>query len=427
MKNTAEKPELLIPAGDFDKLKTAFHFGADAVYAGMKQFSLRANSRNFDREMLSEAVEYTHKLGKKIYIAVNIYFTPGQAEEYKEQLQFLQEIKPDGLIISDMGGVYLAKQYAPDIPIHLSTQANTTNQYAARFYQDNGIGRIVTARELSLKDISLIKKETGIQIESFIHGAMCIAYSGRCLLSSYMTRDKLGIRENEQKKKVRSANQGDCSHSCRWEYLLIEKSRKNQQFDINEEQEGTYILSSKDICMIDYIQELIEAGVNSFKIEGRMKSLLYISSITRAYRQAIDVLFDPSVPYDREAIEKELNIVSHRDFCTGYYFDSPREEAHLTGNIMYTRKTRLAALVEKVTRTETLLKVYNTITLGTRLELIAPDMKTIPIGSIKLYDKDKKAVEFAHHSTQTSIELFDKEGKPVIPAQFDILRMEYEF
>lgn len=425
---TIKKPELLAPAGDLEKLKVAFHFGADAVYTGLKQFSLRANSRNFDNESIIEGIEYTRKLGKKLYIALNIYFTPDQTADFIKQLKFINKIKPDGIIISDPGAIYLAKEHAPDVPIHISTQANTTNQYAAKLYAQLGAERVVTARELSLQDIATVKRESGLEIEAFIHGAMCISYSGRCLLSSYMTDNNLGMRPGEESKKVRSANKGDCAHSCRWEFILKEKSRAEQNYEIEEDESGTYILSSKDICMIDYVKELIEAGIDSFKVEGRMKSVLYISSIIRAYRRAIDAYYDNSISYNRDEIEKELNIVSHREFCTGFYFDSPIDQANLTGNIMYKRDVRLAALVKgPATGKRLCLKLYNSIKESDRLELIGPNMRTIEVAGLKLFDKDGNRVEKAGHMKDAFIELYDNEGEIIEAMPLDILRMEHEF
>jgi len=248
-----QKPELLSPAGDIEKLKVAFHFGADAVYAGLTDFSLRAKSKNFNFEEIEEAVNYTHSIQKKIYITLNIYFTPDQTEELINTLKTLNSMKPDGLIISDLGALYLAKLYAPDIPIHISTQANTTNQYAVKQYEELGAKRVVLARELSLNDIKRIKNNTKCELEAFIHGAMCIAYSGRCLLSAYMTHPDLGKRKDIESTEIRSANKGNCSHSCRWEYSLKEKTRGEQEYSIEEDITGTYVFSSKDICMIEII------------------------------------------------------------------------------------------------------------------------------------------------------------------------------
>ncbi|MCK4798561.1 MAG: U32 family peptidase, partial [Spirochaetes bacterium] len=360
MKNIKlNKPELIAPAGDLEKLKVAFHFGADAVYAGLTNFSLRMKTKNFNESEIKEAIEYTHNKRKKIYIPLNIYFTPDQIDGLINYIKLLHGLKPDGIIISDMGALSLVKQYAPNIPIHISTQANTTNQFAAKLLKTLGANRIILARELSLMDISQIK-DIDITLEAFVHGAMCIAYSGRCLLSAYMTHPQLGKRKDIETSEIRSANKGNCAHSCRWEYILKEKTRGEQEYIITQDLNGTYVFSSKDICMINHIHELVKAGIQSLKIEGRMKSILYISSIVRAYRQAIDHWADPSVSYDKDVIDKELNIVSHREFCTGFFFEKPMQNANTTKGGVYKRKIRLAALVIGIKKERAILKVYNT-------------------------------------------------------------------
>jgi len=428
------KPELLAPAGDFEKLKVAFHFGADAVYTGLKEFSLRANTKNFDNKEIEDAINYTHNLGKKIYLALNIYFTPDEADTFAEKLKFIETLKPDGIIISDLGALYLAKKYSPSIPIHISTQANTTNQYAVKMYKELGASRVILARELSLSQIELISNEVpDIELETFIHGAMCISYSGRCLISSYMTKDGLGKRLKEEAEEIRSANKGDCSHSCRWEYILKEKTRAEQNYTIEEDDKGTYILSSKDMCMIDNIGDLVKSGIKSFKIEGRMKSILYISSIVRAYRQAIDNYFDKNIPYNRIHkvlrihIEDELNIVSHREFSTGFFYYSPMKDANITVTPAYKREKRLAAMVEDVKNDRAVLKIYNTINPTSQIEYVGKNMLTIKVGKISLYDKDGNVVEKANHSQYIEADIFTTDGEKINYQQFDILRMESDF
>ncbi|MCG8569603.1 MAG: U32 family peptidase [Spirochaetes bacterium] len=418
--------ELLSPAGDFEKLKVAFHFGADAVYVGLQSFSLRANSRNFDHDEFLEAVQYTHFLKKKIYAALNIYLMPDQTEEYIKELKFIASSGCDGLIISDLGAMELAKQYAPEIPIHVSTQANTTNQYAALVYEKLGAHRLVMARELSLKQIRQIHDNTRIELEAFIHGAMCISYSGRCLLSAYMTHPDLGLKKGAKSEQVRSANQGDCVHSCRWEFILKEPSRPDQDYTISEDDQGTYILSSQDICMIDHLEKIVDAGITSLKIEGRMKSILYISSIVRAYRNALNHLSNPDIEFNRDLIEKELNMVSHRKFCTGFYFDHPQDKALITDSQMYHRNVRLAALIVKGGK-KNQLKLYNSIKTNDLLELIGPDMKTVPIGKIQLFDENQQLLDIAHHHQQITAIFYDQQGKIIIPQEYDILRMEHQF
>ena len=301
--------ELLAPAGDLNKLKTAFHFGADAVYVGGSAFSLRANAKNFGEDELKEAVEYTHSLGKKIYVAVNIFAFNDDFEELEKYFVFLQSIKVDAVIISDPGVIYICKKVAPSLDIHLSTQANTTNKYSARFWADNGVKRIVLARETKMEDIKGIREllPSDVEIEAFVHGAMCISYSGRCLLSNALTG--------------RSSNRGDCVQACRWEFEFYEKNRKGSPLTITEDEKGTYILNSKDLNMIEHIGELIKGGVYSFKVEGRMKSPYYVASVINAYRKAIDLYYKNPTNYKpTQDLIDELFKNSHRDYTTGFYF-----------------------------------------------------------------------------------------------------------
>ncbi|MDE7337350.1 MAG: U32 family peptidase, partial [Clostridia bacterium] len=301
--------ELLAPAGDMEKLKTALHFGADAVYVGGSKFSLRANAKNFEEAELAQAVEYTHRLGKKIYVAANVFANNADFDGLKEYFISLKEIGVDAVIISDPGVLALCREVAPDLEIHLSTQANTTNKYSAKFWAEQGVKRIVLARETPMKDIREIREflPQNIEIEAFVHGAMCIAYSGRCLLSNALTG--------------RASNKGDCVQACRWEYSIVETNRGGQPLTIGQEERGTYLLNSKDLNMIEHIGELAEAGVYSFKIEGRMKSPYYVASVVNAYRQAIDLYYkdgkDAKLP---ASLIDELFKNSHRDYTTGFYF-----------------------------------------------------------------------------------------------------------
>ncbi len=307
-----KKTELLAPAGDMNKLKTALHFGADAVYVGGSAFSLRANAKNFDDQMLKEAVEYTHSVGKKIYVATNILAKNQDFDKLGDYFRYLYEIGADAVIISDPGVMMVCKEYAPHIEIHLSTQANTTNKYSAKFWADQGVKRVVLARETSMADIKEIREflPSDIEIEAFVHGAMCISYSGRCLLSNALTG--------------RASNRGDCVQACRWEYQIVEANRGGQPLTIGQEgDKGTYILNSKDLNMIEHIDELIENGVYSFKIEGRMKSPYYVASVVNAYRKAIDSYYaNPTEYKPSEKLVSELYKNSHRDYTTGFYYDS---------------------------------------------------------------------------------------------------------
>ena len=303
-----KKVELLAPAGNFSKLKTALYYGADAVYVGGKNFSLRAFSDNFSFEELKEAVLYTHNLGKKIYVTVNVYAKNCDFESLKTYLPYLYDIGVDGVIVSDPGVIYIAKQVAPKLELHLSTQANTQNKFSAKFWEEQGVKRIVLARELSLSEIKEIKDElNGTELEAFIHGAMCISYSGRCLLSGYLTG--------------RDGNRGECVQACRWNYAIKEVNKEESYYPIEEDERGTYILNSKDLNLLDYIGEMIYSGVNSFKIEGRMKGEYYLATVINAYRRAIDEYYKVGSTYKNNPLyQAELKKTFHRAFTTAYAF-----------------------------------------------------------------------------------------------------------
>ena len=298
------KPELLAPAGSFDKLKTAFHFGADAVYMGGKNFSLRSYAENFDREQMKQAIDFAHSLGKKVYVTVNIFPSNRDFGELEDYMKYLQFVKADAVLLTDPGLIALTKKVAPELPVHISTQANVTNAYTARFWQEQGAERVVLARELSLPEIKEIKdKCPGLQIECFVHGALCISYSGRCLLSSYLTD--------------RDSNRGECVQACRWKYKLIEESRTDP-LEIEEDERGSYILNSTDLNMISHIEDLRNAGIDSFKIEGRMKTVYYVANVVNAYRRAID-LQNPTKE-QIELLEQETYKCKNRGYSTGFYY-----------------------------------------------------------------------------------------------------------
>ncbi len=300
------KIELLSPAGDMSKLKTAFYFGADAVYIGGKHFSLRALAGNFTDEEIIEAVEFAHKLGKKVYVTVNIFGRNDDIEQAEKYFKFLESANIDGAIISDTGLIYLARQVAPSLPINLSTQANTLNYKTVEFWQKQGLKRVILARELSLDEIAEIKnKVPEMEIETFIHGAMCISYSGRCLLSDYRTG--------------RSSNRGECVQACRWQYEIREKDSECGFMEMQEDERGTYIMNSKDLNLLDYIDDLAKAGVCSFKIEGRMKSEYYLATVVNAYRRAIDAYYELGEKYKENPLyQEELKKTAHREFTTAY-------------------------------------------------------------------------------------------------------------
>ncbi len=394
-----KKPELLMPAGNLDVLKTAFRFGADAVYVGGDMFSLRAKAHNFSNEELACAVEYTHFIKKKIYVTVNITAHNSDIEELKEYLTFLESIRPDGFIISDPGVFDLAVKYAPSVERHISTQANNVNYLTYNFWYKQGAKRVVSARELTLNEIKEIRANIpeDMEIESFIHGAMCISYSGRCLLSNYFTG--------------RDANLGECTHPCRWKYYISEETRPGEFFPIEENDRGTYIFNSKDLCMIDHIPEICDAGIDSLKIEGRMKTALYVATVARAYRNAIDTYFENRERY-RENIPiylEEISKCTNRMFTTGFYFGKPSNESMVYGESTYVKDfvylgTLLNTETDKVCNTECTrceLIQKNKFSKGDEIELLSPgnlDIKTCKV--LKITDEDGKEMESCPHASQ---------------------------
>ncbi len=304
--------ELLAPAGSFEKLEIAIHYGVDAVYLAAKEFSLRNFSENFTLDELQQAVQFAHRQGVKVYLACNIYARNDEQDAIVDFLKTLGEIGPDAIIVADSGIFMLAIELLPQIPLHISTQANTTNYQSALFWQKLGAKRINLARELSLKEINEITQRCDLDIEAFVHGAMCISYSGRCLLSSYMTN--------------RDSNRGMCSHPCRYEYAVVEEHRPGQYMPIAEDSRGTYIFNSKDLCMIEHIPEMIQAGIVSLKIEGRVKGINYLGPTVKIYREAIDTYFaNPAAYRVKEDWRKELSKTNFRGYCTGFYFGDPQQ------------------------------------------------------------------------------------------------------
>ncbi len=372
-----KKPELLIPAGNLDTLKTAVIYGADAVYIGGESFSLRAKADNFDRESMTEAIAFAHQHGVKVYVTVNIFahnYDLDAASAYFEELKVL---KPDALIISDPGLFAMARHIVPEIDIHISTQMSTSNYEAFLFWQQLGAKRVVNARELSLKELKEIRAKIGpeLEIESFVHGAMCISYSGRCLLSGFMTG--------------RSANQGACTHPCRWNYAVVEEKRPGEYFPVEEDERGTYIFNSKDLCMIEHIPELVDAGIDSFKVEGRMKTALYVAAAARVYRRAIDDYFrDPevyrkSVPFYKEEISK----CTYREFTTGFYFGKPDSSAQIYDNNTYVRNyTYLGTTEEVLPDGGIIIEQKNKFCVGDEIEILKPDCSSEKVRVLGIKD-----------------------------------------
>ena len=389
--------ELLAPAGTFLKLKTAFKFGADAVYFAGKKFGLRAFAGNFEDDEIEKAVNYAHSLNKKVYITVNILAHEADFDGLKEYIEYLDKIGVDAVIVADVGIIKLIRDVAPNLDIHVSTQANVTNSYSAKFFQDMGVKRIVLARELSIEEIKKIHEAVpDIELEAFVHGAMCISYSGRCLLSNYFTG--------------RDSNRGACVQACRWEYTITEKSRQGQQFPIEEDERGTYILNSKDLCMIKHLKELEEAGVCSFKIEGRMKSEYYVACTVNAYRRALN---------GEDVDISELEKSSHRLFTTGFYFGEKDKECFTSSSPVQTHEF-MALVLEDAKDGYVKIEQRNRFKVGDTLEVLSPDEnfnKKIKVTEIKnlkgeLIDDAKKVQEVLYLRTELDL----KEG--------DILRAE---
>ncbi|RKD27908.1 putative protease [Caminicella sporogenes DSM 14501] len=393
------KVELLAPAGDLEKLKYAIIYGADAVYIGGQTFGLRTSAKNFSFEEMNEGIKFAHDRGKKVYVTLNIIPHNDDLRQLPEYLKKLSTMDIDAVILSDPGVLMYVREHAPNLEIHLSTQANNTNFMSANFWYKQGVKRIILARELSLKEISEIRKNTpeDLELEAFIHGAMCISYSGRCLLSSYMAN--------------RDSNRGECAHPCRWKYYLVEEKRPGEYIPVFEDEKGTYFFNSKDLCMVNYIPELIKAGLSSLKIEGRMKSIYYVANTVRVYRKAIDDYYKLGENYkiDPEWIE-ELGKVSHRKFTTGFYFGRPNEEAQLYASSSYIRDYDFLGIVldyDESTGYAT-IEQRNRMFKGDFIEIIGPDYKLIKQKINVMLDDKGHEIDVAPHAQQKIKILMDK-------------------
>jgi|AntRauTorcE11897_2_1112592.scaffolds.fasta_scaffold00001_245 putative protease len=384
-----KKIELLAPAGNKSKLKTALLYGADAVYFAGKRFGLRAYAGNFDQDNLKEQVEYIHALNKKAYITLNILAHNLDFNGLKEYVEYLQEIKVDAVIVADLGIARFVKEHAPNVDLHISTQANITNKYSAKAFVDLGAKRLILARELSLKEIKEIKEylPEEIELETFVHGAMCMAYSGRCLLSNYLTN--------------RDANRGACAQPCRWEYTITEKNRQGEKFEINEDERGTYILNSKDLNFIKHLDELAKVGVTSFKIEGRMKSEYYVATVVNAYRRAIDILNKDVNNYKApEDLIKELEKASHRNYTTGFYYKDENPN-NLKNSAPKASHKFIALVLEDTKDGYTLVEQRNKFELQETLEVLSPtENLNKKIKIVELLNEDQEQVEVANQVQQ---------------------------
>ena len=385
------KLELLIPAGSLDVLKTAVIYGADAVYLGGEAFGLRAKAKNFTNEEIKEGIAFAHERGAKVYITANILAHNADLPGVEKYFEELREIGPDALIISDPGVFAIAKRVLPDMELHISTQANNTNYGTYLFWYQQGAKRVVSARELSLAEIKEIRENIpeDMEIESFIHGAMCISYSGRCLLSNYFVG--------------RDANQGACTHPCRWKYSVMEETRPGEYFPVYENERGTYIFNSKDLCMIEHIPEMIEAGIDSFKIEGRMKTALYVATVARTYRKAIDDYLESPEKYraNLEWYKEEIGKCTYREFTTGFYFGKPTSETQIYDNNTYAKNYTYLGTVEE-SREDGCFRIEqkNKFSVGETVEVMKPDGRNLEVTVKAIYDEEGGAVESAPHPKQ---------------------------
>ncbi|HLR34850.1 MAG TPA: U32 family peptidase [Tissierellales bacterium] len=386
-----KKPELLAPAGDIDKLKMAIIYGADAVYLGGEEFGLRKASKNFTLDEIDEGVKFAHKRNKKIYVTLNIVPHNEDLIGLEEYVKRLSDISIDGVIVSDPGVFSVVRRTAPDLPIHLSTQASVTNYETIMFWYNLGVRRIVIARELSLKEIKEIvnKVPKDLEIEAFVHGAMCISYSGRCLLSNYMAG--------------RDANRGACAHPCRWKYYLMEEKRPGEYYPIVENDKGTFIFNSKDLCMIEHIPNLIASGISSFKIEGRVKSQYYVATVVRAYKMAIDKYFENPNNYEyKEELLNEIKKASNRDFTTGFYFNKPTEKDQVYTSSSYRRNYDFVGLIlnyDEETQLAT-IEQRNRMFVGDEVEVFGPN-KDVFIQKIdNMWNEKGEEIDVAPHPQQ---------------------------
>lgn len=407
-----KKPELLVPASSLEVLKTAVRYGADAVYIGGEVFGLRAKAKNFSLEEMKEGVEFAHRYNVKVYVTANILAHNSDIEPVKAYFNDLKKVKPDALIIADPAIFAIAKEMLPDMELHISTQANNTNYGTYNFWHSLGAKRVVSARELSISEIKDIRNHIpdDLEIETFVHGAMCISYSGRCLLSSFMAG--------------RDANKGACTHPCRWKYAVVEESRPGQYMPVEENERGTYIFNSKDLCMIDHIPELVDAGIDSFKIEGRMKTALYVATVARTYRMAIDDYFENPKKYE-ENIPKYKTLISqctYRQYTTGFFFGKPDETTQIYDCNVYERDyVYLGISGEPLEDGSFVIEQKNKFCVGDKIEIMKADGRDIEANVISITDQDGVAMESCPHPKQIITIKLDQ-----VPEAGDILRMKAE-
>lgn len=426
-----KKPELLIPAGSLEVLKTAVLFGADAVYIGGEEYSLRAKAKNFGFQEMAEGISFAHAHGVKVYVTANIFAHNEDMADAGEYFASLRDLKneagesaaPDALIISDPGLFSVAKEVWPEAEIHISTQANNTNYQTFLFWHGLGAKRVVGARELSLKEIAQIRERIpeDMEIECFVHGSMCISYSGRCLLSNYFTG--------------RDANQGNCTHPCRWKYAVMEESRPGEYLPVYENERGTFLFNSKDLCMIEYVPELVKAGIDSFKIEGRMKTALYVAAVTRTYRKAIDDYFESEETYraNMEWYRTEIAKCTYRQYSTGFYFGKPSQGNQIYDNSTYVSEYTYLGIVEEVRENGNSLSCMlcgitqrNKFCVGDVIEVMKPDGTDARLLVNAIYNEDMEAQESAPHAKQKLWVWLKREsdGSDFCPEPGDLLRVK---
>ena len=400
-------PELLIPASSLEVLKTAVIFGADAVYIGGEAFGLRAKAKNFSMEEMREGIEFAHEHDVKVYVTANILAHNSDLPEVRKYFEELKRLKPDALIIADPGVFDIAKEVCPEIERHISTQANNTNYGTYNFWYRQGASRVVSARELSMKELKELRANIpeDLEIETFIHGAMCISYSGRCLLSNYFTG--------------RDANRGACTHPCRWKYAVVEETRPGEYMPVYENERGTYIFNSKDLCMIEHIPELIDAGIDSLRIEGRMKTALYVATVARTYRKAIDdyqkdpELYRQNMPWYLDQISN----CTYRKFTTGFFFGKPDDDAQIYDSNTYVKDYTYLGIVGGTEDGLCRIEQRNKFSVGETIEIMKPDGRNVEVTVERIVNEDGEEQESAPHSKQV---LYVKLSE--CPEKFDILR-----
>lgn len=406
-----KKPELLMPASSLEVLKTAIIYGADAVYIGGEMYGLRAKAKNFSKEDMELGIKFAHEHGKKVYVTANITAHNRDLAGVEEYFKELKEIKPDALIISDPGVFEIAGRVAPEIERHISTQANNVNYATFNFWHKMGATRVVSARELSFEEIAQIRANIPqeLEIETFIHGAMCISYSGRCLLSNYFTG--------------RDANLGACTHPCRWKYYITEETRPGEYLPVFENERGTYIFNSKDLCMIEYIPEIVKSGINSLKVEGRMKTALYVATVARTYRKAIDDYFESeelyrsNIPYYKDEISK----CTYRQFTTGFFFGPTTHEAQIYDSNTYVKEYIYLGITKDVCNEVCELEQRNKFSVNDEIEIMKPDGSNIKTKVIEIKDEDGNIMESCPHPKQKIFVRFSE-----TPGINDLLRVKEE-